>query len=97
VYKGRRLIASGFNDSSKTHPRGCGHNNSHHAEFSAILRAKRVRSNLRGCSIFVVRINRRGEIRFSKPCSDCWAHIENEGLKPFWSEHDDGLCRQNWA
>lgn len=50
-----------------------------HAELGAILNVER--SKTEGATIYVVRINRRGEERLSKPCHMCRSAMEHCGIK----------------
>lgn len=59
-------------------PSRCKWQNSLHAETLAILTAK---TDLRGKSILVIRINNSGELRYSYPCEKCFAYIHEVGLK----------------
>lgn len=49
-----------------------------HAEVSAILKAK---TDLKGASILVVRINRKNKFRLSKPCIHCYNYLKYVGIK----------------
>jgi hypothetical protein len=54
-----------------TRERGCGwSDNSLHAE-RAVVKLLGDLSQLHGCTLEVVRINKQGEYRNSKPCPDC--------------------------
>lgn len=50
-----------------------------HAELGAILNVER--SKTEGATIYVVRVNKRGEKRLSKPCHMCEAAMEHCGVK----------------
>ena len=50
-----------------------------HAELGAILNVER--SKTEGATIYVVRVNRRGEERLSKPCDMCRSALEHCGVK----------------
>ncbi len=90
IYRGRRIISTGYNQSFKTHPRGSGPFSSLHAEISAIVAAKSAIGNsLHKCKIFVIRVNSALEIRNSKPCADCMSMINEYNMKPFWSCESD--------
>lgn len=83
---GGRIISKACNLAFKTHPRGSGCYSTCHAEVGAIMRGLRVRHNLRDCKIFVLRTNKFGDIKNSRPCPDCAKLINSVGLKASWSE-----------
>lgn len=81
IYKGGSLISVGVNV-VKNDPYFVGdfaRNPNHHAETMAIRAAGQ--SNLRGATIYVARINRRGTPVFSRPCPSCMEAIELAGIK----------------
>ncbi len=49
-----------------------------HAEVDAITNA---RTELRGCSILIVRVARNNDLVLSKPCDWCYGYIKHVGLK----------------
>lgn len=49
-----------------------------HAEVSAIINA---RTDLRGATLTVVRINRKGKLMFSLPCDFCFQYIAYVGIR----------------
>ena len=85
-----KIIAGATNVPYKTVPDGSGIYGSAHAEVRAIriaLNALRgTRKTLKGLRIYVMRVNKHGLIKNSKPCKDCMSQIEKHGLKPSWSE-----------
>jgi len=87
VFKKGRFICGAANIQKKTHTLGSGPHTSCHAEVRAIIKAKAIlnRNNLSDCTIFVMRINKRGEIKLSKPCKDCAKLITVHGLKAEWT------------
>lgn len=50
-----------------------------HAEVAAIRAARG--TNLKGCTIYVARVNNKNEIRMSKPCPDCMKAIIVAGIR----------------
>jgi deoxycytidylate deaminase len=82
IFKRNRIISIGTNHPLKAarhlHPRYQRWKGSIHAEVDAILKAK---TDLKRCNILVVRINRFGEIRNSKPCDQCFSYIRAVGIK----------------
>lgn len=85
VFRGGRVIATGRNFINKTHPQGSGNLKTIHAELQAITRALKTQENLNGYGILVVRINKNGEPRMSKPCKDCMRLIRGLGLTAVWT------------
>lgn len=88
VFKGKRVFSVGTNVQFKTSPYGSGPHGCVHAEVQAIIRAKNFffpERDLRGLSLFVVRVNKRGELRNSKPCEDCQALADSLGIKTYWT------------
>ena len=75
IYRRNKLLASSRN-SIGTRSRGCGWSNqSLHAERAVVKRLGDV-SQLRGCVLVVVRLNKHGETQGSKPCKDCQKFLE---------------------
>jgi tRNA(Arg) A34 adenosine deaminase TadA len=86
IVKGGRPIGRGYNKyvnkpffTSQEHMSRC----SIHAEIAAI---RNVRGSLRGATIYVARINNRGEERYSRPCESCQAVMHKYGIrKAVWT------------
>jgi len=81
IVKGGRVISTGINK-ERSHPRivSAEHIKKHcsvHAEIDAIKKAK----NVSGATIYVARINKRGQQRDSRPCSSCLESIRRNGIK----------------
>jgi tRNA(Arg) A34 adenosine deaminase TadA len=87
IHKRGRPIVGAFNIPYKTHPEGSGPFGTCHAEVRAIAKARSVlhRDDLTGYSLYVLRVNRRGEMKLSKPCNDCMALIKEHNLSVEWS------------
>ena len=65
-----------------------------HAEVAAVINAKR---DLKGASIFVIRINRRGEWRLAKPCKHCREYLEWVGIRfCYYSTNDGRIIKENY-
>lgn len=65
---------------SPEHISGC----SIHAEVAAIRNAG---GNVKGATIYVARINNRGETRFSAPCNKCQYELARHGIrKAIWTQ-----------
>lgn len=90
VFKGKRILSRGHNtyqkSAKKLHPKFTRWPNSVHAEVDAILKARR---NLKGASILVVRINKAGELRNSKPCAHCMLYLKHVGIKKVYYSTND--------
>ncbi len=73
--KGGKVLARSRNRVG-SRSRGCGYSDQTiHAE-RAVVKALGDTSQLRGCVLIVVRINKQNEIMCSKPCSDCKKFLE---------------------
>lgn len=81
IVKGGRVISTGINK-ERSHPMivSAEHIKDHcsvHAEVDAIKKAK----NVSGATIYVARVNKRGEHRESRPCKSCYETIKNSKIK----------------
>jgi deoxycytidylate deaminase len=81
IVKGGRVISTGINK-ERSHPRivSSEHIKDHcsvHAEVDAIKKAK----DVTGATIYVARVNKRGEARDSRPCKRCYEVIRTNGIK----------------
>lgn len=85
IFDKKIIISSGHNTHSskrkKLHPQFQKWNGSIHAEVDAIIRA---RKELKGCSLLVVRLNNKSEIRLAKPCKECMKYILYVGIKKIY-------------
>ena len=36
---------------------------------------------IRGATIYIVRIDKLGELAMARPCDDCWEDLENHGVR----------------
>lgn len=80
IVKNGRVISIGINK-FRNHPTIIEENKiseycSVHAEVDAISRAKVTD----GATIYVARVNRRGQERFSRPCDNCYLAIKKAGI-----------------
>jgi len=91
IAKGSRVISVGSN-SYKTHPRSTSPYKTIHAEFSAILRADK---ELRGATLYVVRLLATGDLGLAKPCPDCRRFIEQMNLKKIIYSTGDGFREES--
>lgn len=70
IRRRNKIIATSRNTLG-TRSRGCGWDDqSLHAERAVVKRLGDV-SQLRGCTLEVIRLNKSGEVRNSKPCENC--------------------------
>lgn len=70
ILKGNKVLASSRNRIG-SRSRGCGWSDQTlHAERAAV-KALGDLSQLRGCTLVVIRLNKRNEVVGSKPCGDC--------------------------
>ena len=81
IVRGGSVIATGVNK-DRNHPAIVSEEHiktdcSVHAEIDAIKKAK----DTSGATIYVARVNRRGQARDSRPCSRCYAAIKDSGIK----------------
>jgi deoxycytidylate deaminase len=81
IFHKKKILSKAYNIPSgwkkKVHPRFKGFRTSLHCEVVAIHNAK---TDLRGSSLLVVRINKRGDLRMSKPCQHCQLYIDYVGI-----------------
>jgi hypothetical protein len=75
IYKRNKLMTTARNTIG-SRSRGCGwSDHSLHAERAVVKRFGDL-SQLRGCILVVVRINKQGELLNSKPCESCQKFLE---------------------
>lgn len=98
-YHGNKLLAIGQNQPDKTNPKALkiekkfnikNHYPYLHAETDLISRLwneYRIDSNL---TMVIIRLNKNGELRNSKPCAKCSKIIQSLGITDlYWSINDD--------
>lgn len=82
IFHKKNIISSDHNYElgvrKKLHPRFQRFPTSIHAETSTIIKAK---TDLKNCSILIVRINRQNQLRLAKPCLWCFEYIQFVGIK----------------
>lgn len=81
IVKGGRVIATGINK-DRNHPAIVSSEHiktdcSVHAEIDAIKKAK----DATGATVYVARVNRRGQARDSRPCNRCYSALKSNGIK----------------
>lgn len=87
IVKGGSVMGVGYNKYvnspfkvSEEHMNRC----SVHAEVAAIRNAG---GNVKGATLYVARINNRGESRYSAPCSKCQKVLDDSGIrKAVWTQ-----------
>lgn len=82
IFNKGKFISSGHNDPNRSikkhHPKYRKTKYSIHAEVDAIIKAK---TDLKGKSILVVRINNKNQFRLSRPCKYCMEYLKYIGIK----------------
>jgi len=81
IFNKNKILSTGTNSiraARKLHPRFFRWPGSVHAEVAAILNAK---TNLSGSSIFIIRVNKAGDLMYSRPCEHCLRYIKEVGIK----------------
>ena len=93
--KGGSILNASFNKENfssfgarfRTHDRG---HATVHAEIGAILGMSR--SSTTGSDVYVCRINKDGEFRYSKPCSMCHEAMKHVGIKRvYYTTNEDTI------
>jgi hypothetical protein len=75
IMRRNKVIAASRN-SIGSRSKGCGYSDqSIHAERAVVKRLGDL-SQLDGCVLIVIRVNKQGELRNSKPCSECKKFLE---------------------
>lgn len=77
------ILGLGINDGG-THTQSPHPYKTIHAEFAAIHKALATRKNLRGASLFVLRVTKGGKVGTSSPCKSCRTLIESVGIKTIY-------------
>lgn len=82
IFNKKILLSKGYNTTQKSvkklHPKYQRFPNSVHAEVDAIIKARKC---LKGSTILVIRINKKNQLRISKPCLNCLTYINHVGIK----------------
>ncbi len=95
ITKNGKIISEGFNN-MKSHPfamrpLGCLHKpeidyrdlRTLHAEMKAVKNIKD-KNRLKGASIFVFSMNRKGQLRISRPCDLCMYYLKMYGISKIY-------------
>lgn len=80
IVKGGRVISVGVN-SYRNHPLTVTTPSSESSTHAEIAAMKACNTDLRGCIIYIARVNRKGEDRMSMPCVECNKAIIKAGFK----------------
>ena len=81
IVKGGRVIGTGVNK-ERNHPTVVSSEHiktdcSVHAEIDALKKVK----DASGATVYVARVNRRGQARDSRPCNRCYSTLRNSGIR----------------
>lgn len=99
-FKKNKLLAIGQNNPEKTHPQAlilAKRFNTHiqhpylHAETDLISRLWGKYYIDNSLKIVVIRLNKRGELRRSKPCEKCSKILKSLGIYKIWWSEDNGF------
>jgi deoxycytidylate deaminase len=101
VVMNHRIISSGHNSDSKTHPLQKKYNryrftdegdHKQHAELAALLPLIRTRTDLSNAMIFTYREHKNERIAMSRPCPSCLGLIKDLGIKRIFYTTEDGYA-----
>lgn len=81
LFIGKRLVSIGWNQ-NKTHPKTNSIFRWQHAELNCLVGTSKI--DLYKATMFVVRINNKGQYKVSKPCKECMSFIMASGIKKVW-------------
>lgn len=84
IFDKGKVISKGHNcrrNHRKLHPNFYNWKGEIHAEMNAIINA---RTDLKGCTLLVIRVNKNRQLRLSKPCKLCLRYIEHVGIKKIY-------------
>ncbi len=99
-----RIISSGFNKCTKTHPLQKKYNkyrftedsvHTCHAELSALLPLIKDGIDLSDASIFVHRSHKNGTLACARPCKSCMKLIKDFGIKRCFYTTENGYARED--
>lgn len=80
VVKNGNIVSVGHNK-MVNHPNILGEFTKNKASLHAEVAALRNVKNPQGCTIFVSRVMKSGEVGLSKPCPECQEYIDSVGVK----------------
>ena len=92
LYQKKRLLSLGVNK-TQTHPLAFRLSKSEHKKFlhSEIDCLKNVEAEFKRCTLYVVRVDRNGQLAQSKPCKHCAMYIEELGVGRVVHTVDGGI------
>jgi deoxycytidylate deaminase len=90
IVKGNRIISLGFNK-NKTHTKSNHAWKRLHAEICAIIKTK---EDLTGCTIYVYRETKLGNLGMARPCPTCLAAIQEVGIKKICYSTENGYKQE---
>lgn len=97
MIQGKKIISTGANIQTKTHPyihyNGSFFNRGIHAELSAIFRVKN-KENLEGATIYIYRQTKNGDFANARPCPMCFELIKKYGFKKMVYTTDSGIVEE---
>ena len=88
VWKSGRVLGRGFNQIRGSRLKEKRWNCSLHAEQAAILDS--LKSDIKGATLYVIRLNPKGLFRNACPCSICKRLIESVGIKEVIYTNENG-------
>jgi deoxycytidylate deaminase len=102
IAQNRRLVASGYNTLTKTHPLqhyyaslvGKPDAIYLHAEMAAIVEAKAKGVDLSGASVYVFRRGLDGDVKMCRPCRICMRALADAGVKEIIYTTDVGIAKE---
>ena len=89
VYRGK-IVGRGFN---KVHHTGVPRLDGLHAEIEALNNT--TAQYREGCTVYVCRVNRRGDVVLAKPCEACEKKMKKIGVKYVWYSTYGSWVRMN--
>jgi deoxycytidylate deaminase len=101
VVMSHRIISSGHNSNSKTHPLQKKYNryrftddgeHKQHAELAALLPLIRERTDLSNAVIFTYREHKNGHLAMSRPSPSCLRLIKDVGIKRMFYTTENGYA-----
>lgn len=103
VVMNHRIVSSGHNTDSKTHPLQKQYNkyrftdegeHKRHAELAALLPLIRDNVDLSRASIFVYRTHKNGDLAMARPCKSCLKLIQDLHIKTIYYTTELGFAKE---
>lgn len=91
IARGNEIVGVGFNK-RKTHPLSQTRFNNIHAELSAILNSGE--ENLAGCSIYVYRETKTGQLAMARPCEHCMQLLKQVNISKVFYTTEMGFTKE---